>query len=309
MNTTFLLAPVCANGFTMSASLIYGCGNNDCNGDALWYAARMHGFCTGCCGVRTLLQHLCCNCGSAVLLNVDATVVHSVSNIASTAFRDCIAGDAASACHCACSLRCKVIAPCVAMLLSSAASAKQYGCGCFALLILRDNDMRDKDARVKLRSDDGCVLLDAHTVVGGEILKRTRTCFNEYLQCADATASGSVGYSFGIAHTLDSKCADVLSFPNFKPAASRRLKSHAESAESAEWILNTNRANITNGNVGSRLGATEWTGTLRKRPKIACRKWRKVPRKSFGIDLVLTHRLKRGAAIKACLLTQSFLGR
>ena len=228
------LAPVCDNGFTMSASLIYGCGNNDCNGDALWYAARMHGFCTGCCGVRTLLQHLCCNCGSAVLLNVDATVVHSVSNIASTAFRDCIAGDAGSACHCACSLRCKVIAPCVAMLFYSAASAKQYGRGSFALLILHDADMRDTDVCGNLRSDDGCVLLDARTAVGGEIPKRTRTCFNEYLQCADATASGGSGYSVGIAHTPGGKCADTLSFPNFKAAASRRLKPHAESTESAE---------------------------------------------------------------------------
>ena len=103
----------------------------------------MNGFCTECCGVRTLLQHLCCICGSAVLRNVDAAVVRSVrnddaavvrsvrnddaavvrsvSNNASTTFCDCIIGDAASVHHRACRLRCKVIAPCVAMLSSSAA--------------------------------------------------------------------------------------------------------------------------------------------------------------------------------------------
>ena len=45
-----------------------------------------------------------------------------------------------------------------------------------------------------------------------------------------------------------------------KPAASRRLKPHAESTESAEWILKN--VNFTKGNVGSRLGATEWTVRL-----------------------------------------------
>ena len=346
MNTTFVLASGCANGLQMPALERHCCSNSDCNVDALWYAAQMHGFCTGCCGVRTSLQHLCCNCGSTVMRNVDAAVVHSVRNIASTVFSDCIADVAASVHHRACRLLCKRFAPCVAMLSSSAASAKQYGRRSFALLILRDAVVRDTDVCGNLHRAGGCILHDALIAVCGEISEDVRTYFNEYLQCADATASGENGYLVGIAHTPDGKCADVLSFPNFKTAASRRLKSHAESAESAEWILNTNRANITNGNVGSRLGATEWTipptqnprnpqngflntnhtnfsngnvgsrlgatewtGTLRKRPKIACRKWRKVPRKSFGIDLVLTHRLKRGAAIKACLLTQSFLGR
>ena len=45
-----------------------------------------------------------------------------------------------------------------------------------------------------------------------------------------------------------------------KPAASRRLKPHAESTESADWILKN--VNFTKGNVGSRLGATEWTVRL-----------------------------------------------
>ena len=249
MSRTFVLATGCANGFTMSASLIYGCCNNDCNGDALWYAARMHGFCTGCCGVRTLLQHLCCNCGSAVLLNVDATVVHSVSNIASTAFRDCIAGDAGSACHCACSLRCKVIAPCVAMLFYSAASAKQYGRRSFALFFGLDADMRDTDVCGNLHRAGWCILLDALIAVGGEISESARTCFREYLQCAD------------------------LTFPNFKATASSRLKPHAKST--VRILMNTNRSNFSKGNVGSRLGATEWTGSLRKCPRIACLKWRK----------------------------------
>ena len=80
------------------------------------------------------------------------------------------------------------------------------------------------------------------------------------MQCADATASESSGSSVGIAHTPGGKCADTLSFPNFKPAASRRLKPHAESVDWNLW--NTNHANITNGNVGSRLGATEWTKSL-----------------------------------------------
>ena len=156
----------------------------------------------------------------------------------------------------------------------------QYGRGSFALPILRDADVRDTDVCRNLRNNGGCVSHDARTAVGGEISKHARTCYSEYLQCAGATASGGSGYSVGIAHTLDSKCADTLSFPNFKATASRRLMPHAESTESAEWILwNTNRANFTkdyNGNVGSRLGATEWTGSLRKCPKIACRKWREV---------------------------------
>ena len=133
------------------------CFDIDCSGDALWYAAQMHGFCTGCCGVRTSLQHLRCNCGSAVLRNVDAAVMRSVSNSASTFIHNCIADDEASVHHRACRLRCKVIAPCVAMLLSSAASAKQYACGSFAHSVLRDADMRDGDVRLKLRSDDGPV--------------------------------------------------------------------------------------------------------------------------------------------------------
>ena len=143
------------------------------------------------------------------------------------------------------------------MLLSSTASAKQYACESYAHSVLHDADMRDGDVRLKLRSDDGCVSHDALTAVGGEISKHARTCFSEYLQCADATASGGSGYSVGIAHTPSGKCADTLYFPNFKATTSRRLKPHAESAGR---ILNTNRANFTNGNVGSRLGATEWTG-------------------------------------------------
>ena len=143
------------------------------------------------------------------------------------------------------------------MLLSSAASAKQYACVSFALLFGLDADMRDTDVRGFSGITGRCVSHDARNAVGGEISKHARTCFSEYLQCADATASGSSGSSVGIAHTPDGKCADTLSFPNFKATTSRRLKPHAESAGR---ILNTNRANFTNGNVGSRLGATEWTG-------------------------------------------------
>ena len=267
------LAPVCDNGLQMSASQICGCSDIGCNGDALWYVAQMHGFCTGCCGVRTSLQHLCCNRGSTVMRNVYAAVVHSVRNIASTVFCDCIADVAASVHHRACRLRCKRFAPCVAMLSSSAASAKQYACGSFALLILRDAVVRDTDVCGNLHRAGGCILHDALIAVCGEISEDVRTYFNEYLQCADATASGENGYLVGIAHTPDGKCADVLSFPNFKATTSRRLTPHAQSAE---WIfMNTNRANFTKGNVGSRLGATEWTGSLRKCPKIACLKWRK----------------------------------
>ena len=254
------LATGCANGFTMSASPICGCVDSDCNGDALWYAAQMHGFYAGCCGVLTSLQHLCYNRGSAVLRNVDAAVVHSVSNSASTAFRDCISTVVASVHHRARRLRCKVIAPYVAMLFYPATSAKQYGCGSFAHSVLRDADMRDTGVRRSLHHDGGCVSHDALIAVVGEISERARTCFNKYLQCADATASGSSGYSVGIAHTPSGKCADTLSFPNFKAAASRRLKPHAEHAESN--FMNTNRANLSKGNVGSRLGATEWTGSL-----------------------------------------------
>ena len=283
------LAPVCDNGFPMSASLIYGCSDIGFNGDALWHAAQMHGFSTECCGVRTLLQHVGCICGSAVLCNVDTAVVHSVhnddaavvrsvSNNASTTFCDCITGDAASVHHRACYLRCKRFAPCVAMLFYSAASAKQYACGSFALLILRDAVVRDTDVCGNLHRAGGCILHDALIAVCGEISEDVRTYFNEYLQCADATASGENGYLVGIAHTPDGKCADVLSFPNFKATTSRRLTPHAQSAE---WIfMNTNRANFTKGNVGSRLGSTERTGSLRKCPKIACRKWRKVPEKA-----------------------------
>ena len=216
----------------------------------------------------TSLRHLCCNCGSAVLCNVDTAVVHSVSNSASTAFRDCISTVVASVHHRACCLRCKVIAPCVAMLSSSAASAKQYPCGSFALLLRLDAFIRDTGVCGNLRSDYRCVSHDALTAVGGEISKNARTCFSEYLQCADATASESSGSSVGIAHTPGGKCADTLSFPNFKPAASRRLKPHAESVDWNLW--NTNHANITNGNVGSRLGATEWTGSLARFFRASC---------------------------------------
>ena len=234
------LATGCANGFTMPALWRHSCGGTDCYGDALWYAAQMHGFFAGCCGVRTSLQHLRCNCGSMVLCNVDAAVMRSVSNddavvvcsvsnSVSTTFRDCIADDAASVHHRACRLRCKMFATGVAMLLSSTASAKQYGGGSCALLILRDADMRDTDVSGSLYQVDGCVSHDALIAVGGEIPKRARTCFNDYLQCAGATASGENGSSFGIAHTPAGKCADTLSFPNFKACrftqieASRRI--------------------------------------------------------------------------------------
>ena len=122
--------------------------------------------------------------------NVDAAVVHSVRNIASTVFCDCIADVAASVHHRACYLRCKRFAPCVAMLFYSAASAKQYACGSFALLILRDADMRDTDVCRNLHRAGGCILHDALITVCGEISEDVRTYFNEYLQCADATASG-----------------------------------------------------------------------------------------------------------------------
>ena len=86
----------------------------------------------------------------------------------------------------------------------------QYGRGSFALPILRDADVRDTDVCRNLRNNGGCVSHDARTAVGGEISKHARTCYSEYLQCAGATASGGSGYSVGIAHTLDSKCADTL---------------------------------------------------------------------------------------------------
>ena len=267
MNTTCVLAPVCANGFTMPASLIYGCVDSDCSGDALWYAAQMQRFCTGCCGVRTSLRHFCCRCGSSVRCNDDAAVVRSVRNSVPTFICNCIADVAASVYHRAFRLHCKVIAPCVAMLSSSAASAKQYPCGSFALLLRLDAFIRDTGVCGNLRSDYRCVSHDALTAVGGEISKNARTCFSEYLQCADATASESSGSSVGIAHTPGGKCADVLFFPNFKAITSRRLKPHAEYAE---WILNTNHANFTKGNVGSRLGSTEWTGSLARFFRASC---------------------------------------
>ena len=243
------LAPVCDNGFTMPASLLYCCGDSDCNVDALWYAAQMHGFYAGCCGVLTSLQHLCYNRGSTVMHNDDAAVVRSVSNNASTTICDCITGDAASVHHRACYLRCKRFAPCVAMLFYSAASAKQYACGSFALLILRDAVVRDTDVCGNLHRAGWCILLDALIAVGGEISESARTCFREYLQCAD------------------------LTFPNFKATASSRLKPPAKAT--VRILMNTNRSNFSKGNVGSRLGATEWTGSLRKCPRIACLKWRK----------------------------------
>ena len=233
----------------MPALWRHSCGGTDCYGDALWYAAQMHGFFAGCCGVRTSLQHLRCNCGSMVLRNVDAAVMRSVSNSASTFIHNCIADDEASVHHRACRLRCKVIAPCVAMLSSSAASAKQYGRRSFALFFGLDADMRDTDVCGNLHRASGCVLHDARTAVGEEISESARTCFNEYLQCAD------------------------LTFPNFKATASSRLKPHAKST--VRILMNTNRSNFSKGNVGSRLGATEWTGSLRKCPRIACLKWRK----------------------------------
>ena len=243
------LATGCANGLQMLALGRHCCCVIDCSGDALWYAAQMHGFCIGCCSVRTSLQHVGCRCGSTVLRNDDAVVVHSVRNSASTTFRDCIADDAASVHHRACRLRCKVIAPCVAMLSSSAASAKQYGRRSFALFFGLDADMRDTDVCGNLHRAGWCILLDALIAVGGEISESARTCFREYLQCAD------------------------LTFPNFKATASSRLKPHAKST--VRILMNTNRSNFSKGNVGSRLGATEWTGSLRKCPRIACLKWRK----------------------------------
>ena len=245
----------------MPASLIYGCSNSDYSGYALWYAASLHGFCSGCCSVRTSLPHVGCRCGGAVLCNVDAGVMRLVCNGddagvrsrhygASTFIRSYVATDVTSVHHRACRLHCKVIAPCVAMLSSSAASAKQYGRRSFALLILRDADMRDTDVCRNLRSDDGRVSHDALTAVGGEISKHARTCFSEYLQCDD------------------------LTFPNFKATASSRLKPHAKST--VRILKNMNQGNFSKGNVGSRLGATEWTGRLRKCPKIACWKCQKV---------------------------------
>ena len=203
-----------------------------------------------------------------MLRNIDAAVVHSLRNSASTFIHNSISTVVASVHHRACRLHCKVIAPCVAMLSSSAASAKQYGRRSFALLILRDADMRDTDVCRNLRSDDGRVSHDALTAVGGEISEDVRTCYNEYLQYADATASGDISSSVGIAHTPGGKCADTLSFPNFKAAASRRLKPHAEHAESN--FMNTNHANFTKGKVGSRLGSTEWTGSLARFFRASC---------------------------------------
>ena len=95
MSKIFVLAPECANGLQMLALGRHCCFDIDCSGDALWYAAQMHGFCTGCCGVRTSLQHVGYSCCSAVLCNDDAVVVYSVRNIASTFIHDCIASDAA----------------------------------------------------------------------------------------------------------------------------------------------------------------------------------------------------------------------
>ena len=112
-----------------------------------------------------------------------------------------------------------------------------------------DADMRDTDVCGNLHRAGWCILLDALIAVGGEISKSARTCFREYLQCAD------------------------LTFPNFKATASSRLKPHAKST--VRILMNTNRSNFSKGNVGSRLGATEWTGSLRKCPRIACLKWRK----------------------------------
>ena len=261
MNTTFVLAPVCANGFTMPASLIYGCSNSDYSGYALWYAASLHGFCSGCCSVRTSLPHVGCRCGGAVLCNVDAGVMRLVCNGddagvrsrhygASTFIRSYVATDVTSVHHRACRLRCKVFATGVAMLLSSAASAKQYACVSFALLFGLDADMRDTDVRGFSGITGRCVSHDARNAVGGEISKHARTCFSEYLQCDD------------------------LTFPNFKATASSRLKPHAKST--VRILMNMNQGNFSKGNVGSRLGATEWTGRLRKCPKIACWKCQKV---------------------------------
>ena len=175
--------------------------------------------------------------------------MHSLRNSASTFIHNSISTVVASVHHRACRLHCKVIAPCVAMLSSSAASAKQYGRRSFALFFGLDADMRDTDVCGNLHRAGWCILLDALIAVGGEISESARTCFREYLQCAD------------------------LTFPNFKATASSRLKPHAKST--VRILMNTNRSNFSKGNVGSRLGATEWTGSLRKCPRIACLKWRK----------------------------------
>ena len=114
--------------------------------------------------------------------------------------------------------------------------------------------MRNTDVCGNLHRAGGCILHDALTAVDGEISEDVRTCYNEYLQYADATASGDISSSVGIAHTPGGKCADTLSFPNFKAAASQEIH--------RTFLVNTNRANFSNGNVGSRLGATEWTGSL-----------------------------------------------
>ena len=292
------LATGCANGLQMLALGRHCCCVIDCSGDALWYAAQMHGFCIGCCSVRTSLQHVGCRCGSTVLRNDDAVVVHSVRNSASTTFRDCIADDAASVHHRACRLRCKVFATGVVLQFYSAASAMQYGRGSFALLILRDAFMRYTDVCRFFGIAGGCVSHDALTAVGGEIPKRTRTCFSEYLLCADATASGSGDYSVGIAHTPGGKCADTLSFPNFKATTSRRIRGMDFEHESREYLEGQRRV-------------APWCDRMDREPqKMPENRLPEVAGSSqnrFGMDTVLTHRLKRGEAIKACLLTQSFL--
>ena len=101
-----------------------------------------------------------------VLRNVDTAVMRSVSNSASTFIHNCIADDEASVHHRACRLRCKVIAPCVAMLLSSTASAKQYACESYAHSVLHDADMRDGDAEICAATMGAFCLMHALLLVG-----------------------------------------------------------------------------------------------------------------------------------------------
>ena len=210
----------------------------------------MQGFCTRCCGVRTSLQHVGYSCSSTALCTVDAAVVHSVGNITSTFIHVCKATDAASVHHRECCLRCKRFAIEVAMLLSSAASAKQYGRRSFALLLRLDAFMRNTYVCGNLHRAVGCTCLMHSLLLAGKFQK---------------------------AHEPISMntCSVLISLSLIS-----KLSPHAEYTEYAEWILNTNQANFWKGNVGSRLGATEWTGSLRKCPRIACRKWRKAPDKA-----------------------------
>ena len=119
-------------------------------------------------------------------------------------------------------------------------------------------------------------LLDALIAVSGEISESARTYFNEYLQCADFT------------------------FPNFKAITSRRIhgiRGMDFEHESSEFLERKRRV-------------APWCDRMdrepKKMPENRLQEVAKGPRQSFVMYLVLTHLLNRGAAIKACLLTQSF---